>query len=147
MRQPSSGSFRFASSLLYWRFEGVSPADRPIHVFLKYARSRSSSLRKEVGRDSKVATKCETRMNAKAANFSTCNLKASSCLYFGINPPPSLESRVVCREEAHHQGQEGSLCSETVRPWDCWTELGEYLDSLRNVMWIFKYQCILSDRV
>ena len=49
-------------------------------------RSRSSSLRNEVDRDSKVATKSETGMNARAANFFTRNLKASSCLYFGINP-------------------------------------------------------------
>ena len=61
------------------------PTGCPIHEFSKYARSRSSSLRNEVVRDSNVATKSETGTNARAANFFNRNLKASSYLYLGIN--------------------------------------------------------------
>ena len=50
------------------------------------ARSPSSSLRKKVERDSKVATKSETGMDARAAKFFTFNLNALSCLFFGMNP-------------------------------------------------------------
>ena len=44
----------------------------------------------------------ETGMNARAANFFTRNLKASSCLYSGINPTLTINpERLVVTLHRH----------------------------------------------